>query len=104
MSSLIDQTAFSCYTRRSQWVVSSDHATRKVRGAQDMDCRTSSRLNLILKYDQAKEAKSAFCLLSVERQISSVEMPVLQDHYRFILWAFNHDKPSMLLPAMAMTR
>lgn len=66
MGGLTDQSALSGYADGSKCIVARDHSAGQMGRAQSMDGWCCAWFELVLEYDQAEEAKAAFCLFSVE--------------------------------------
>lgn len=101
----VDQPALARDADRRERVVARDHPAREVRRAQRLDRGCRARFQLVLEDDQPKELQIRFRLLSITPPIladrSSHEPKIT---YRLSFCAFSQERPSMLLPAIAMTR
>jgi len=104
VSSLTDQWTFPSNTDCCQWIITSNHSACQMSSSKLLDDRSCPRFESILKDDQAKKAQSRFCLFTGDKWDSAYYSQELSCTDRFIRWAFNQDKPSMLFPAIAITR
>lgn len=103
MSSLIYEATFPSHANGCERVITRNHPTRQMGGAERLDCGRSSRFQSIFKDNKAEELKTRLCLLSVGIQSLNVCIEINTTN-RFIRCAFNHESPSMLFPAIAITR
>lgn len=104
MRSWVDEGAFPSNTNCSERVVTSNHTADEVGGSQSLNSRSRSWLQLVFEYDEAEETQSGLGLFTAKEYERDENLDVVVCTNRFIFCALSQDSPSILLPAMAMTR